>query len=442
MNLSRRSRALMTCWILLTLCADPRVALAQAKSRLDSVEHWIPTWGAAPQQGRPTQPIRIPQAPAPARPAGPALTFNGQTVRMVVHTSIGGGLVRIQLSNAYGSAPLQIGHAHIALRAKESAAVPGSDRALTFSGKGSFSIPAGAIAVSDPVSLDVQPQGDLLVSVYVPGETEPLTVHSVGLHTTYISKHGDFTGAPEISEPQSTQTWYWLSSVDVTALADAAVLVTFGDSITDGTRSTPNTDSSWPSFLARRLLSGKDARRLAVVNEGISGNRILRDGIGPAGLARFDRDVLAQPAVKWVTILEGINDIGAGIGEAFVFGPRPDAPPSENPTPDDLIGAYLQFIQRAHTHGVRVIGCTLLPFEGAPYYSENGNVVRQAVNQWIRTSHAFDAIVDFDAVTRSPEKPNMMRAEFDSGDHLHPNDAGYKAMADAIDLSIFNPARK
>jgi lysophospholipase L1-like esterase len=230
--------------------------------------------------------------------------------------------------------------------------------------------------------------------------------------------------------------------VDVTALADAAVLVTFGDSITDGTRSTPNTDSSWPSFLARRLLSGKDARRLAVVNEGISGNRILRDGIGPAGLARFDRDVLAQPAVKWVTILEGINDIGAGIGEAFVFGPRPDAPPSENPTPDDLIGAYLQFIQRAHTHGIRVIGCTLLPFEGAPYYSENGNVVRQAVNQWIRTSHAFDAIVDFDAVTRSPEEPNTMRAEFDSGDHLHPNDAGYKAMADAIDLSIFNPARK
>ena len=442
MNLSQRFRASMTLWILFALGANSPVGLAQVKSRADSADHWIPTWVAAPQQGRPTQPIRIPQAPAAARPTGPALTFNDQTVRMVVHTSIGGSRVRIQLSNAYGSAPLQIGPAHIALRGKESAIVSGSDRALTFSGKPSFSIPIGAIAVSDAVSLDVPPQQDLLVSVYVPGETEPLTVHSVGLHTTYISKHGDFTGAPEISDPQSTQSWYWLSSVDVGASAETALLVTFGDSITDGTRSTPNTDSSWPSFLTRRLLSGKDARRLAVVNEGISGNRIFRDGIGPAGLARFDRDVIAQPGIKWVTILEGINDIGAGIGEAFVFGPRPNAPPSENPTKDDLIGAYLQFIQRAHTHGIRVIGCTLLPFEGAAYYSENGNVVRQAVNEWMRTSHAFDSIVDFDAVIRSSESPNKMRAEFDSGDHLHPNDAGYKAMADAVDLSIFNPARK
>ena len=448
MKASERFRVWTAVWISLALAAS-QVALAQ------TAERWIPTWVAAPQQGRPAQPIRIPQAPAaaaqppaatqsaaPARPLGPVVSFNHQTVRMVVRTSIGGNRVRIQLSNAYGGAPLDIGSAHIALRGKDSAIAAGSDRALTFSGKRSFSIPVGAIAVSVPVSLDVPARGNLLFSVFVPGDTGPATLHSVGLHTTYISKEGDSTGASEIADPATSQSWYWLSSVDVASSAQAAALVTFGDSITDGTRSTPNTNSSWPSFLAARLLSGGDAPRLAVLNEGISGNRILRDGIGPAGLARFDRDVLTQPGVKWVTILEGINDIGAGIGEAFVFGPRPNAPPSENPTPDDLIGAYLQMIERAHTHGIRVIGCTLLPFEGAAYYSEGGNTVRQAVNQWIRTSHAFDAIVDFDAVMRNPAKPNTVRAEFDSGDHLHPNDAGYKAMADAVDLSIFTPGSR
>ena len=423
-------------------------ALAQTStSAASGFERWIPTWVAAPQQGRPAQPIRIPQAPAAAqpqtaaqapsaaRPAGPIVSLNHQTARMIVHTSIGGNRVRVQLSNAYGGAPLQIGSAHIALRGKDSAIVAGSDRALTFSGKPSFSIPVGAIVVSDPVNLDVPQRADLAVSVYVPGDSGPATLHSVGLHTTYISRDGDAAGAPEISNALTSQSWYWLSSVEVTAPANAAAIVTFGDSITDGTRSTPNTDSSWPSFLAARLASNPATSRIAVLNEGISGNRILRDGIGPAGLARFGRDVVSQPGVQWVTILEGINDIGAGIGEAFIFGPRPNS--ADNPTPDDLIGAYRQMIERAHTHGIKVIGCTLLPFEGAAYYSESGNTVRQAVNQWIRTSHAFDAVVDFDALIRDPANPNHFRSEYDSGDHLHPNDAGYKAMADAIDLSIF-----
>jgi lysophospholipase L1-like esterase len=417
-------------------------------SAVSGVEHWIPTWVAAPQQGRPV-PIRVPQAaaaaqpqtatqaPVAARPAGPTVSFNNQTVRMVVHTSIGGRRVRVQLSNAYGGAPLQIGSAHIAIRAKDSAIVSGSDRALTFSGKPTFSIPAGAVVVSDPVNLDVPQSGQLFVSVYVPGDTGPATLHSVGLHTTYISKEGDLAGAAEFADASTSQSWYWLSSVEVSVSANVAAVITFGDSITDGTRSTPNTDSSWPSFLAGRLLSNPGTSHIAVLNEGISGNRILRDGIGPAGLARFDRDVLTQPGVKWITILEGINDIGAGIGEAFVYGPRPNSPASENPTPDDLIGAYRQMIERAHNHEIKVIGCTLLPFEGAPYYSESGNTVRQAVNQWIRTSGAFDAVIDFDVLMRSPANPNGIRPEFDSGDHLHPNDAGYKAMAGAIDLSIF-----
>jgi len=420
------------------------VAFAFGQAR----EHWIPTWVAAPQQGRP-EPVRMGQARGPAsqsqtasqangqRPAGPIVSFNNQTLRMIVHTSIGGSRVRIQLSNAFGATPLRIGAAHIALRAKDSATVPGSDRALTFSGQPSFTIPPGAVILSDPVNLDVPQRGDLAVSVFVPGDTGPATQHSVGLHTTYISKQGDAAGAPAMADATTSQSWYWLSSVEVAAPPDAAAVVTFGDSITDGTRSTPNTDSSWPSFLAARLQANPATSHIAVLNEGISGNRITRDGIGPAGLARFDRDVLTQPDVRWITILIGINDIGAGIGEFFVFGPR-DA--SDNPTPDDIIGGYRQMIEKAHTHGIKVIGCTLTPFEGAPYYSESGNVVRQAVNQWIRTSRAFDAVVDFDAATRSPDNPNHIRAEFDSGDHLHPNDAGYKAMAEAVDLSIFRPA--
>lgn len=408
-------------------------------------EHWIPTWVAAPQQGRP-EPIRLPQAgPPPAaqaqagsqnaqqRPAGPIVSFNNQTLRMIVHTSIGGSRVRVQLSNVFSAGPLHIGSAHIALRAKDSAIVPGSDRALTFSGKPSFVIPPGAVEVSDPVNLAVPQRGDLAVSVYVPGDSGPATQHSVGLQTTYISQ-GDATGASKVTDAKTTQSWYFLTGVDVAAPANAAAVVTFGDSITDGTRSTPNTNSSWPSFLAARLQATPATSRIAVLNEGISGNRINRDGIGPAGLARFDRDVLTQPDVRWVTILIGINDIGAGEGEFFVFGPR-DA--SDNPTPDDIIGGYRQMIEKAHAHGIQAIGCTLLPFEGAPYYSDSGNVVRQAVNQWIRTSHAFDAVVDFDAATKSPDNPNHIRPEFDSGDHLHPNDAGYKAMAEAVDLSIF-----
>jgi lysophospholipase L1-like esterase len=356
---------------------------------------------------------------------------------MIVHTSIGGSRARIRLSNAYGTAALKIGAAHIALRDKNSSIVAGSDRALTFSGKNAISIPPLALVVSDPVNLNVPPLGDVAVTLYVPGDTGPATVLYVGLHTTYISKEGDETARGQIEDAATSQSWFFLSSLEVSAGANAAAVVTFGDSITDGTRSTPNSDSSWPSFLARRLQANPATSNIAVLNEGISANRVLQDGIGAAGLARFDRDVLSQPRVKWVTILEGINDIGAGIGPAFIFGPHPDSPASEEPTADDLIGGYRQMIERAHTLGIKVIGCTLTPFEGAAYYSEPGNKVRKEVNVWIRTSGAFDSVIDFESAVRSPENPNKFRLEFDSGDNLHPNDAGYKAMADAVDLSVF-----
>jgi lysophospholipase L1-like esterase len=347
---------------------------------------------------------------------------------MIAHTTIGGQRVRLELSNAFGSTPLVIGATHIALREKDSAIVPASDRAVLFGGRPTCWIPPGATELSDPVNLEVPAESDLAVSIYVPGNERAETMHAVGLHTTYISKEGDVTAQPMITDAITAQSYYWLTNIDIAATQDAAAIVAFGDSITDGAVSTPNTDRSWPSFLARRLAANGGAN-IAVLNQGISGNRLLRDGAGVSALARFDRDVLSQPGVKWLMILEGINDIG--------LGSRPDTPVSDAVSSDDLIAALKQLIERAHEHGIKVIGGTLTPFEGAGYYSESGEMIREIVNQWIRTAGAFDAVVDFDAVTRDPAHPKQFREGFNNGDHLHPNDKGYEAMADAIDISMF-----
>jgi lysophospholipase L1-like esterase len=378
-------------------------------------EHWVATWAASPQAPRAAAPGRAAQAPS---------GFNNQTVRMVVHTSIGGRRARIQLSNTFGTTPLKIGAAHVALRDKESAVVPGSDHALTFSGKASFTIPPGAEIISDPLDLDVPKLGDLVISVYVPGEVPAPTTHGVGLHTTYISKAGDFTAAPSIADATKSQAWYLISSVDVMAPPDTRLVVAYGDSITDGATSTPDTDSSWPSQLAQRLLGNKATANVAIVNQGISGNRVLSDGAGVSALARFDRDVLAQPGVQWLIVMEGINDIGLGAKDASV-------------TADDLIAAHKQMIERAHMRGIKVIGATLTPFAGAAYYSDEGEAIRVALNDWIRTGKAYDAVIDFDAATRDADNPKQIRPAYNIRDHLHPNDAGYKAMADAFDLSMF-----
>ena len=403
---------------------------------LTAQEHWVATWAASPQAPRVNFPRPPQAAAAPAPPQGnapppfaPPPSINNQTVRMVVHTSIGGRRARIQLSNAFGTTPLAVGAAHIALREKASAIVPSSDRALTFSGKPSFTIPPGAEVVSDAVDLEVPKLSDVVISVYLSGEAPAPTLHLTGLHTTYISKPGDFSGAAAIAEPATTQSWYWLSSVGVLAPADTGLIVAFGDSITDGATSTPDTDRSWPSQLAQRLQAIDATAGLAVVNQGISGNRLLRDGAGVSALARFDRDVLSQPGVKWLVVMEGINDIG--------IGGRAGAAAADVVTADDLIAAHKQIIERAHMHGIKAIGATLTPFAGAAYYSEEGETLRRAVNEWIRTSKAYDAVIDFDAITRDPENPKQIRPMYNIRDHLHPNDLGYRMMAEAFDLSLF-----
>lgn len=379
-------------------------------------DHWVATWTTAQALVRP--------APPAAAPVG-ARGFNNQTVRMIARTSIAGHRLRIKLANAFGSQPLAVGAAHVAIRKAGSEIVPGSDRALSFNGKPGITVGPGAVILSDPIELNVPPVADLAVSLYFPGETGPPTTHATALHTTYI-KEGDVTAQETMPEAGTTQSYYWLAGIDVMAPASAALIVTYGDSITDGARSTNETNHSWPALLAARLAAKKETANIGVANMGIGGNRVLRDGSGASALARFDRDVLSQSGVKWVMLLEGINDIG-----------REVAVPAEAVTADEIIGAYKQLIERAHTQGVKVIGCTLTPYEGAGYSRPNGEATRQAINTWIRTSKAFDAVVDFEAATRDPQAPTKLRAEFDPGDHLHPNDAGYQAMADAIDLKIF-----
>jgi lysophospholipase L1-like esterase len=428
-------------------------ALTGTARNAGAQEHWVATWAASPQSAHIVFPaFRRPAAtPPPATSAAPGAaaapaqgnpppifppppSFDNQTVRMIVRTSIGGHRLRVELSNAFGSAILRVGAAHIALRDKDSALVSGSDRPLTFSGQPSALIPEGAEILSDPVDLDVPPLSDLAISVYIPGHVDDPTDHLTGLHTTYISGPGDFTAASSIEAAKTTQSWYWLSGVDVLAPERAGLIVAFGDSITDGATSTPDTDSSWPSQLAQRLVANKSTANWAIVNEGISGNRLLNGGMGVAALARFDRDVLSQPGLKWVIVMLGINDIGlgnmAGVDAADVV------------TTQDLIAGQKQLIDRAHLRGIRVIGATLTPYLGAAYANDQGEAMREALNDWIRTSGAYDAVFDFDKVVEDPQNPKQILASFNIRDHLHPNDAGYKAMADSVDLSIFNSKAK
>lgn len=407
------------------------VATAQAQ------EHWVATWGTAQQliYNGPTAPRPPQNPPPPVNLAIPSIwsSVNNQTVRMIVRVSVGGRNVRIRLVNAFGSAPLQIGAAHIALRSKNSSIVPASDRALTFSGRVSCLIPPGAVMLSDPIEFNVPPLAEVAVSVYTPKESTTST-HMFGEHTAYLSKEGDFSGSAEITDATTSLGYYWLAGVDVLAPANAETIVAFGDSITDGHGSMPNTDHTWPAYFTTRLQADKRTAHLGVVNVGISGNQVLRDGGGVLGgmsaLARLERDVLTQPGAKFVMLMEGINDISSRTRQ-------PDA--EAKIVAEDLLAGYKQIIEHAHARGLKIIGCTLTPFDGSRAFTEKGEAARTIVNQWIRMSGAFDAVVDFDAATRDTNNPKKFREAFHAGDWLHPGDAGYEAMANAIDLAIFAP---
>jgi lysophospholipase L1-like esterase len=384
--------------------------------------HWVATWGASP----------APQMADAAQMQAANFRYENQTLREIVHVSLGGDTVRVRLSNAYGKESVEIGAVHIALRAKGSAIAAGSDRALTFSGRASVSIPPDALALSDPVKLNVPAASDLAISIFLPKAATGAGIHYGAQQTSYAAK-GNVAGAESLAEPATFTSWVFLTGVDVVAPESAGTVVAFGDSITDGARSTNDANRRWPDVLAARLLA--KGAKAAVIDAGIGGNRILHDPVnarsGVNALARFDRDVLAQAGVKYVIVLEGINDLGH---------PGTSAPVSETVSAEDLIAGMKQMIERAHERGLKIFGGTITPFEIAAtpgYFTPEKEVKRKAVNQWIRTGGAFDGVVDFEKAVRDPGHPDRMLAGYDSGDHLHPGDAGYKAMGEVVDLKLF-----
>jgi lysophospholipase L1-like esterase len=402
-------------------------------------QQWIGTWASAPQPAAPNR----------------AQTFHNQSLRLIVHTSAGGTKARVKLSNVFGDQPLLIGGAHLARRTTDAEIDTASDRRLTFRGHASTTVPAHAMVASDPIDLDVPALSDLAISLFLPSSTVATTAHSLALQTNYVSPEtGDATAEMKFPVGKTIASWPFLTGVDVAASPRAAAIVAFGSSTTDGDGSTKDANKRWPDVLAERLQ--KDGQReLGVLNEGIIGNRLLSDInsprqaggpfgsvlerlgplLGEAGLTRFDRDVLAQAGVKYVILLLGINDI--------LF-PGSFIPESESVSAQRLIDGNRQLIARAHKKGLRVIGTTIPPFENAlfrspsiNFYTPEKESARQAVNAWIRGNREFDGVIDFDEVVRDPNHPTQLLPAYDSGDHLHVNDAGNIAQGNAIPLTLF-----
>jgi lysophospholipase L1-like esterase len=398
----------------------PSVAAAPA-------DRWADTWVAMPQL---TEPGNLPPAPFTTQTG----VLLDATVRQTLHVTVGGSRVRVRFSNAFSDTALVITAAHLALPAGGAVGVSairaGSDRVLTFQGRTSVTIPAGAQAVSDPLNLGVAPAENLAVTIYL-AQGQPslnITSHPGSRTTTYIVA-GNHVGDPDLSGATQVAHWYFLSGVQVLADPATSGAVMLGDSLTDGRGSTTDHNDRWPNQLADRLLAHRSTRDIAVLNQAAGGNRVLNDGLGPSLMARLDRDLLAHSGVRWALVFEGINDIGTADA-------TPDA---QQAVGDALIRAYEQIIVRAHDRGIAVYGATITPMQGSIYTDPAGvrETTRQAVNHWIRTSGKFDAVIDFDRAVRDPDDHEIIAPAFDTGDHLHLNPAGYQALAQAVDLDLF-----
>ncbi|HEX3421236.1 MAG TPA: SGNH/GDSL hydrolase family protein [Candidatus Udaeobacter sp.] len=391
-----------------------------------STNTWIATWGTSPQSGTPD-------------PHEPLLNIDNQTVRERVRTSIGGSQIRLRFSNEFGSSPLIIGAATVATPKDASSIKEESIQDVTFGGRNSIEIPAGAPVLSDPINFPLTLGAEISISIYFPKRLTTPTLHAFAFKHAVLSQHGDFSHEKKIDSSTLSTASILVTAVLVPAQPSNRLVVAFGDSITDGDGSTVDADDNYPNNMIRRITKTSKASSLAIVNEGIVGNRLLRDTdiFGVSALARFDRDALVLPGVTHIVLLEGINDIGFA-------GAKMDgqylADPAETRSAQDIIDAYRQLISRAHARGIKVIGATMTPCEGVDipgYYSEAKESVRKTVNKWIRAGGAFDGIIDFDAVVRDPDHPTRLLPKLASKDHLHPNPAGYKAMADSIDLALF-----
>jgi lysophospholipase L1-like esterase len=404
------------CALFAAAAAAGILGIASPAARADG---WIGSWGASD-----------------VFPVGSDVNY--QTLRQFVRLSAGGERVRVRFSNATGQYQLVVGAAHLAKPAADGAPGvidPATDHALTFGGVGAVTVAPGAEVVSDPVDIDLPPLSTLAISTFVPRWTGPAVIHLDGVATTYISNDADSTAAATLPSPHTSTSRFFVDEVDVEASGQPGTVVTLGDSITDGYRSQVDANHRWPDRLAERLAARSGAAPVGVVNAGVSGNRILHDHpedlFGPSALARLDRDVLSTPGLRWVVLMEGINDIGHSTSAGL---------PEQDVTAEQIIAGMKQIVARVHAHGAKIYGATLTPYEGTVfhgYYQPEGEAKREAVNAWIRHGD-FDAVIDFDAAVRDPDHPTRIRADYDVGDHLHPNDAGYRAMGDAVDLKLFD----
>ena len=386
-----------------------------------TAQTWVATWAASQQIPEPQNAL-------------PAADLEDATLRQIVHLSLGGATLRVHLSNAFGTEPLHFTSVHIArpLSASAAAIDPASDKALTFSGSSDVTIPAGAEYISDPIDYPVAALSNLAVTFHLDAAPARQTGHPGSRATSYYV-HGDQVAAADLPAAKKVDHWYQIAGIDVATPQNAAAIVALGDSITDGHGATTNGNDRWTDVLAQRLQASPATRSLSVLNQGIGGNHLLTDGLGPNVLARFDRDVLAQTGVRYLIVFEGVNDLGGLTREH-------EATPAEHALlVRRILAAYQQVVLRAHAHGITVIGATITPYTGSGYYHPGpaSEADRQAINQWIRAAGHFDAVIDFDKTVRDPHQPDRMLPAFDSGDHLHPSPAGYRAMAESIPLSLF-----
>jgi len=394
------------------------VITANARSKQQA---WIVSWAASQQIPEPQNAL-------------PSEDLRDATVRQIFHLSVGGPVLRVHVSNAFGTQALHFSGVHIArpLTAASAAIDPTTDKALTFSGNPDVTVPPGAEYISDPIDYPVRSLSDLAVTFHLDAPPATETGHPGSRATSYYA-HGDVLSSPGLAEARHVDHWYQVSAIDVLTEAKGASVVVLGDSITDGHGATTNGNDRWTDIFAARLQASPKTSSVGVSNQGIGGNHLLTDGLGPNALARFDRDVLAQAGVRWLIMLEGVNDLGglARTGEVPLG--------EHTKRTSQVLHAYEQIIARAHAHGIRVIAATITPYEGSDYYHPGplSEADRQAVNQWIRAPGHFDDVIDFDAVVRDPHQPDRLLPVFDCGDHLHPSPAGYKAMGESIPLTLF-----
>ena len=404
------------------LAALAALALCQAAPAAPARpgETWVASWASAQQVPEPHNSL-------------PADALDDATLRQLVRLSIGGNRLRVRVSNRFGTEPLRISAASVAPAADPaSPRLGGAARRLTFAGLDHVTIPAGAEFVSDPVQLVVAPLATLAISLHFPKAPARQTGHPGSRATSYWQA-GDQVSAPDLAGASKVDHWYQLAGVEVEAARGSAAIAAFGDSITDGNGVLPNTNKRWTDYLAQRLQASPATRHIAMLNLGIGGNRLLLDGLGPNALARFERDVLGQPGIRWVIILEGVNDLGTLTRDG------PVSPERHRALVEQMIAAYSQMVQRARERGVKVIASTILPYGASEYYHPDAanEADREAVNNWLRTPGNVDHLVDLDALMRDPKAPTRLRREFDKGDGLHPSDAGYRFMADAVPLDLF-----